>query len=489
MKRRTAPRILAALGLVGAILLGSCGKSVDNRRVRVTVIEDNPGAYRVSGAPLRTGPAMLRAAVAQGLVSFGSDGEIRPALAQRWIVTDDGLSYIFRLADLRWNDGGTVDAAGVAVALRARMRELRGSRFAGDLAAIKQVVPMTGDVIEVRLTEIKPSLLNILAQPELGLVYDGAGSGPLKALALDGVTQLKHRSPAASGEATLKEPLIAIADLRPAEAMIQFANGQSDLVVNGRFQHLALLEASDVDQGRISFDPVTGLFGLLVVHQDGFLSQPENREAIAMAIDRPKMLTAFEKFVWRESTTISPIELQNRARIGRPSWAALDNPTRQKGARARVAEWIATHGPVQPLRVAMQQGAGARILFAYLKADLNRIGLDARQVKQGDAADLMLIDEVADYDSPLWYLSRLSCHRVAVCSKEADALQEEARAAETLGKRKQLLGEAERLMTVHSGYIPIAMPVRFALVRNGLKGFQPNYRGWHNLQFLGELPD
>src|SRR3546814_8598325 len=43
------------------------------------------------------GSKLFLETTAQGLVAFDAGGEILPALAQRWIVEDDGRSYIFRL--------------------------------------------------------------------------------------------------------------------------------------------------------------------------------------------------------------------------------------------------------------------------------------------------------------------------------------------------------------------------------------------------------
>ena len=51
------------------------------------------------GVRLSQGAQELRSATAAGLVTLDSKGEIEPALADRWIVTDDGRSYIFRLRE------------------------------------------------------------------------------------------------------------------------------------------------------------------------------------------------------------------------------------------------------------------------------------------------------------------------------------------------------------------------------------------------------
>ena len=49
---------------------------------------------------------------------------------------------------------------------------------------------------------------------------------------------------------------------------------------------------------------MTGLFGLAVVHDDGFLADPANREAIALAIDRQGMIAALGLGGWTATNRI-----------------------------------------------------------------------------------------------------------------------------------------------------------------------------------------
>ena len=71
--------------------------------------------------PLDPPSAFLTEALAQGLVRFDAAGEIEPALAQSWIVSDDGLRYTFRLRRTAWAGGEPVTAEQVAARLRAAL--------------------------------------------------------------------------------------------------------------------------------------------------------------------------------------------------------------------------------------------------------------------------------------------------------------------------------------------------------------------------------
>src|SRR3546814_15335159 len=60
------------------------------------------------------------------------------------------------------------------------LRRLDGTTLGLDLAKINDVRAMTGKVIEIKLTGPMPDFLRLLAQPEMGLVRDGKGLGPMQ---------------------------------------------------------------------------------------------------------------------------------------------------------------------------------------------------------------------------------------------------------------------------------------------------------------------
>lgn len=481
--------MMRGLGAMALLLaLGGCSQGIDNSRLRVDVIEDNPREIAVSRMPLSPASAYLRNATAQGLVAFDAEGRVVPALASRWIVTDDELGYIFRLQKTRWNNGREVSSNEVAAALRTRIGELRKSRFGNELANINRVQPMTGKVVEIRLNAPIPNLLELLAQPEFGLIHQANGSGPMIAERIAGNLHMRNRLEEMDGSITLDDKRVTLAAFTPSRSLARFALGQTDLVLNGRFEHLPLLTATEGNEAGTRFDAVPGLFGLLFAADGPFLSNSANREAIAMAIDRPRLLTSFKITEWRETLTLAPETLNNREQIPRPDWAGLNIEQRKANAQATIAAWKTANGAVRPLRIAMPRGTGSRIAFARIRSDLAAVGLYAERVTYAQPADMVLIDRVADISSPGWYLSQLSCDATPICSAKADQLLDEARQATSRDERIRLWGEAERELIATRNFIPIANPVRWALVRDGLLGFAQNPRGWHPLQYLGREP-
>jgi ABC-type transport system substrate-binding protein len=472
------------LAILVMLTLAACGPRIDNDRLRVDVIENQTRPLSVARLPLSPASAYLRQGTAQGLVSFDPEGRVVPALASRWITTEDGLSYIFRLQKTRWNDGRDLTSDEVAASLNARLNELRASRISSELALIDRVVPMTGKVVEIRLNAPMPNLLELLAQPELSLLRKGVGSGPMVARKRGNAMQLSHRIADPQRGIALEDRMVALVANDPSTALARFVSGKTDLVLDGRFEHLPLLAAVNGREA-VQYDAATGLFGLLFIEAGPFLSDAANREAIAKAIDRPRFISDFNVAEWKEMVTLSPETLRNRAEIARPDWSSRRIDVRKAEARSVIQSWQAANGKVRPLRIALPRGPGSRILFARIKSDLAAIGLSAERVTQGQAADMRLIDQVADMSSPAWYLEQLSCSFTTICSAEADELVARAQQSIDRQERMQLLGEAETKMQELRNFVPLANPLRWSLPRDGLLGFAQNPRGVHPLQYLG----
>jgi ABC-type transport system substrate-binding protein len=468
--------------------VSACSGGIDNSRLRVDVIEDTPHTFNTGLLPLPKSSAYLRSAATQGLVTFDKEGRVIPALASRWIVTDDGMSYIFRLNKTTWNDGKPVTADKVALAINTRISELRPSIMGRELSAVERAVPMTGKVVEIRLKAPAPNLLELLAQPEFGIVRKGVGSGPMQSKKQGSSMQLRMRGLDEKGKSILLSERLTLTSNAAAIALARFKAGQTDLVTAGQFQHLPALEAAKAENGTIQFDPVPGLFGLLIVKDGPFLSNEVNRDAIAKAIDRPKLLSSFGLLAWQETFTIVPESMANRASVIKPEWTNQNFASRRIQARQTIARWKSTNGAIRPLRIGLPNGAGSRILFARLRSDFAAIGLRIERATYDQDPDINLIDRIADISSPSWYLAQLSCQSTVVCDAQADGLVAAARLSPNKADRQRLLGEAETRLQTYRNYIPLANPISWSLTRDGLKGYAQSPRGWHLLQNLGRGP-
>lgn len=473
-------------------MLGACGYAGDEDQIRVTVVEDGNTRINPVGTRLSFASSTMRAAIAKGLVGLDEEGRVVPALAARWIVTDDGLSYIFRLFDTRWDDGRQVTAERVARLLRERFSELSNSRLRDDVTAVDEVVSMTGRVIEIKLDAPHPNFLQLLAQPEMGLFRAGHGAGPMRLLSEENGIKLGQFDEPSQDEQEAAEEDDRWVSLRSEPAAIAIARyraGGAQIVLNGKYHHLPLIGAAGISSGDLRLDPVAGLFGLRFIRANGFWAVPANREILAMAINRPALLTSFPGVsAWQSRIKIIPEALDVEGINTYPDWASMTMQDRINFARTHVRQWKASEGSIVPLVVALPDAPGANILFRRIQADLRRVGLDARKVGRNEDADVHLMDEIAPYDSAQWFLKQFTCASTSVCLNDADAKIAEADAATNLQIKARLYAEVENMLVDHYNFIPIAVPIRWSIARQGQRGFAVNPRGWHPLNPMVGIP-
>ena len=93
MRRLVTALLIATLALVPA----AC-RQQNEGVISVTVIGEPPKISDPAKGSLSTSEAVLLENIGQGLVRFDANGNIVSGLAERWNVSDDGLSYIFRIA-------------------------------------------------------------------------------------------------------------------------------------------------------------------------------------------------------------------------------------------------------------------------------------------------------------------------------------------------------------------------------------------------------
>lgn len=478
--------------LLAALAMCSCGPSGGGGPIEVAVIGAPDDPFE-QGVRLSPAAQHMRAATHEGLVALDPGGQVIPAIAERWIVTDDGLSYIFRLRDSAWPDGETITAADTREQLRNAIARLRGTSLGLDLAKVRDIRAMTGRVVEVRLTSPMPDLLRLLAQPELGFVKSGSGAGPM-AMSRDADSasaRLSALPPESRGLPALEDwedvaRPIAMRALSAQQAVGAFARGEVDLVLGGTLIDFPQAEVGPLSRGTIQVDPAIGLLGLTVRRETDFLADPARREALSMAIDRTALIRSFGLAGWRESSWIVPPDIYAAPPYPADRWNGASLDERRRVAAGRVAAWSGA-GREAVVRLALPPGPGGDILLRELASAWGSIGVAVRRVAPGDAADLELRDTLARYPAPAWYLNQFHCSlNAGLCAPEADDLVRQSLTERDAAARDRLLVEAHAALVERDVYIPLGAPVRWSLVRGTIRNYLPNVWGMHPLFALSQ---
>jgi len=476
--------------LLAALALTACGRGSDGALVGAFI--DSPERMFAEGLPLSPGAASLRSATQAGLVAFNAQGEIIPALADRWIVTDDGLSFIFRVREGTWPDGSEITAESVRAELLNVLRQLDGTALALDLAPVEDVRAMAGQVIEIRLSSPISTLLQLLARPELTLQRGDGGTGDMLMLRQGNSAILSLKPPAARGlpEEEDWRDFVRPIHLHAASARSAikwFDEGRIDVVLGGTIGAWPLADTGPLSRGTVRIDPAIGLFGLHIRRADGLLAQPTGREALAMAIDRPQLIAPFNIGGWSPTTRIVPPTLPGDRGLVQERWTEMSIEQRREVAARRVALWrAANEGAEARFSVAMGTSSstspGLDLLFRQLASQLATIGVGLERVSDVDSADMVLVDATAGYAGPTWFLNQFNCAlRRGLCNEEVDLLVEQTAGVGNSDARATLLAEAEARLILSNVYIPFGQPLRWSLVRSGVGGYAANQWGFHPL--------
>ena len=488
-KRTAMRRILALLSLAALALAAPGCRQQQRGAVSVVVIGGAPKLRDPALGPLAAPDAVLVGNVAQGLVRFDAAGNIVGGLAERWNVSDDGMSYIFRIAATKWPDGHLVTAPQVAKLLKRAIAERSRDPLKDPLGAIDDIVAMTDRVIEIRLTAPRPNLLALLAQPELAVVNRNEGTGPFTiapGAQSPGAIKLTREVASPDEETATKEEVV-LSGASAEQAVEAFAAGKADLVLGGTFTDLPIAQRARLPRGSVVFDPASGLFGLVPGKAGGDFDKPEVRRLLSEAINRDGIVTALGVPGLVARAILLEPGLDGVPTPASPDWTGTPLATRLSGLIADANRLFPKTKPV--IMLSLPAGPGADALLRQLQGDWGALGFTVEITANPADADFRLIDAVAPSASPAWFVRQFRCEATRVCDTDADALMDAARQAQVPAQRYALLVEAAAKIDDDQLFIPITAPVRWSLVSRRIVGFAGNRFARHTLTDLEQRPN
>ena len=105
--------ILATLVLAGAMALSGCGGSKSaSKNGKILTVEEGPDVETIDPALNQSADgANYITMISDNLLRIDKDGKVAPSMAEKYEVSDDGLTWTFHLRDgLKWSDGSDFTA-------------------------------------------------------------------------------------------------------------------------------------------------------------------------------------------------------------------------------------------------------------------------------------------------------------------------------------------------------------------------------------------
>lgn len=474
--------------LLPGLLLAACNQQPPGGELKVAVVGDGTLAE-----------ALAAEATSATLLQRGDNGELATGLATSWRFLDDGDALILRLAPVRWpardgRQGAELVAGDVVNSLRRpRSDAARAVLAEAGLAGRNTARAPIARVVELLPRPPTPFLLDWLAEPALAL-HNRTGTafpGAYSMARADGVISLDRRSAAPMAHA--RAARIRIEQTDAATAVRRFAARDVHVVLGEGLAGLGTVRTSAAGRALI-VEPAHGVIGLAInpnivtrrrgkADSAGVLADPRLRRALLLAADPDALANRF-------ALSALPAQYQLWNDLPPPTdERALPRDERLARAGALLAE--AGYGPARPLSLTLlvPPSAEADVIAREIAGSWAPLGIDINIARntQPDAKapprhDLALQQIVAAVPDAVAHLARWRCGRVQPCSAEADRLIGDARrAGNDLATRAAAITAAEAALMADPAFIPLLRPLRWALVANGVSGFQTNPIARHPL--------
>jgi nickel ABC transporter nickel/metallophore binding protein len=496
-----------------AVVAAACGGSDSGNdadagdgqaSLRVALAEE-PG---VLDPHVFTGHFILLDMIFEPLVRYGQDGEMIPALAESWTVSEDGREVVLDLREgVMFHDGETLDAEAVVWNLERWVGEedyafLRASQVIEDIeATTDSTVTLTlAEAYEPLLQElsvVRPTrFLSPASADSDGSFVEPVGTGPWQFESSSDTEAVLVRNDDYWGELpTLDEvEFTVIPDSQTRVSALRA--GEVDLVGGAYLAPLTPLEVTGLDDD----DAITLISGdsdttiLLSFNPDGPAGDRSVREAISLAIDRDAVGDVLFSGLGERADSLfpdtvgagSPMTLTvdpaaAEQVLDADGWAAEGDGVRAKDGEVLELNLLIPSNPVHGM-------PDTRTTAEAVAAALTEIGIGVTITPIDEAAyyaelsagahDLaFLVTMGAPYDpsgTAESFLTGVDAgHGQVWTSPELTDLVDAALHASTGQDRDAAYQRIDALLEAELAYVPIIHPPRYWAVRSSVTGFEP----------------
>lgn len=423
--------------------------------------------------------------------------KLEPGLAESWTISDDKLTYTFKMRDAKFSDGSPITAADAAFTIK-RIRDHKESLWGATYSVVKDAVATDAKTLVVTLNQPTAPFLATLAMPGISILPEKAVSADEAAFA---------ERPVSSGAFTMKEwrrgeKVVLEKNPNFWEANRVSLDGVEWLSIPDDNTRVLKLQAGEIDCAiflpfsRISelkkdtalqvlLDPSTREDHLLINHERGALAKKEVREALDLAIDEQSIVDTVTFGVGTVANSYVPAGTlyyyaDNLRRPHDPEKAkAL---LKEAGAEGLTLQYNVEAGNEVDEQIAVliqQQVAAAGITMNIQKIDASA-GWNELVAGNYDVAVNYWTNDIIDpdqkttfvlgHDSNLNYMTRYKNDKV----KE---LVEKARIEFDPAKREQMYVELQKMAKADVNWVDLYYSPYRNACRAGIEAFYQNPLG------------
>ncbi len=469
--------------------------------------------------------------IGEGLVTYSASGELVPGTADSWEMSEDGLTYTFRIRpDARWSNGDPVTAADFVFGLRRLVDPATAAFYAAELGNVVNAEAIVAG-------EMPPEDLGVTAKDERTLVISLVRPTPyLLSLLTHPSTFPVHRESAElHGDAFARAGNLisngayelvdweqgAVIELRRNEHYWNDAATSIDVVRHhvvtqemaefnryraGELHITSTVPPENFEQiradyaGELHIYPTNGVYYYgFNMTRPPFADNPELRQALSMAIDREVLVEAITGRGEAPAYSWVPPGIDNYDPVRLP-YTELSQ--QERNAIARNLYRKAGYGKDNPLRFELRYNTSdtqQRIALAVqamwrkvLGAEAQLVNVEFRvlldQMREREVTQVFRSSWFGDYNDANTFLAIMQSDSAAntpgYSNPEYDELMKSAGAQLDLDRRRLYLEEAERVLLADHVVIPLYIYVSKHLVSPVVQGWQDNILNYHYSQHL-----
>jgi oligopeptide transport system substrate-binding protein len=452
----------------------------------------------------------------EGLVGYSADGELMPAAATGWDVSDDGLTYTFHLREgARWSNGDPVVAAHFVAGVERLVDPETAAFYAEFLADVSDIEAVDELTLVLTLSQPTPYMLSLLTHPATFPIHppsvaehaDGFarpgklvsnGAYRLDAWVPGAVVSLSRNDQYWNNAETAIDTVNYHVLVEDSSELNRYRAGELHITSTVPPDNFAQVQETLGDQLHVA--PYLGVYYYgFNLTKPPFKDNPGLRQALSMAIDREQLTSKVTgrgevpAYSWVPPGTnnydppalsYSAMTQAERNQVARNLYKAAgysaDNPL-------QIELRYNTSG-TQSLIAAAIQGMWKEVLGVETTLVNEEFQVLLANISQRDITQVFRASWIGDYNDAHGFLKILESDNPANTpgyqSEDFDSLMLRAAEQTDLGSRRLFLEEAERVMLGDHPTIPIYFYNSRHLVSLEIEGWGDNVLDYHYSQHL-----